>query len=235
MKTNNLKSKEKQYQTMVFENSKHGPCKMSIRATVMWRTDPKLLGFTLARHKFVAKMVAGNRRVLEVGCGDAFASRIVQPEVDELHSIDFDPIFISNAESRKESGWPVTYAVHDILKDGPYRNGGLFDAAFSLDVIEHIPRAREGVYLANIAKSIAPNGFFICGSPSLESQPYASKMSKLGHINCKTGPQLLAACGRHFKNVFLFGMNDEVLHTGFSPMCHYLFVLAVGPKAKPEK
>jgi len=26
-------------------------------------------------------------------------------------------------------------------------------------------------------------------------------------------------------------MNDEVLHTGFSPMCHYIFVLAVGNKS----
>ena len=30
---------------------------------------------------------------------------------------------------------------------------------------------------------------------------------------------------RHFHNVFLFSMNDEVVHTGFSPMAHYLLAL----------
>jgi hypothetical protein len=27
----------------------------------------------------------------------------------------------------------------------------------------------------------------------------------------------------------MFGMNDEVLQTGFGPMCHYLIALGVGP------
>ena len=42
-----------------------------------WRDDPKRLGFTLARYKFVAKMLAGYEQVLEVGCGDGFASVVV--------------------------------------------------------------------------------------------------------------------------------------------------------------
>jgi hypothetical protein len=28
----------------------------------------------------------------------------------------------------------------------------------------------------------------------------------------------------------MFGMNDEVLHTGYGPMCHYLWSVAVGKK-----
>ena len=30
---------------------------------------------------------------------------------------------------------------------------------------------------------------------------------------------------QYFENVFMFSMNDEVLHTGFAPMGHYLFAL----------
>ena len=227
---NNLKTKEFQYQQMVQKTANLGACKMSIRASVMWRTDPKLLLFTLARHKFVAKMFSGLDRALEVGCGDAFASRLLHPEVKEIHSIDFDPVFINDAQKRIEPGWPVTLAVHDILKDGPYIKGGQFYAAFSLDVVEHIPEKQEDLYVRNIASSLTPNGVFICGSPSIESQPYASPMSKEGHINCKSGKVLQSLLKKHFHNAFLFGMNDEVLHTGFTPMCHYLFVLAVGPK-----
>lgn len=215
---------------MIEQTNQLGSFLMSIRASTMWRIDPKLLSFTLARHKFVAKMFSGLDRVLEVGCGDAFASRLLHPEVKEIHSIDFDPVFINDAKKRVESGWPVTLAVHDILKDGPYVTGGQFDAAFSLDVVEHIPEKQEDLYVRNIASSLTPTGVFICGSPSIESQPYASPPSKEGHINCKSGKALQSLLKKYFHNVFLFGMNDEVLHTGFTPMCHYLFVLAVGPK-----
>jgi len=223
-------TKESQYQFMVEQTQRLGPVPMSIRASTMWRIDPKLLLFTLSRHKFVAKMLSGYDRVMEVGCGDAFASRLLHPEVKELHSLDFDPVFVEDARKRAEPGWPVTFAVHDILKDGPYLAGGAFDAAFSLDVVEHIPEEQEDVYVRNIAASLTSHGVFICGSPSIESQPYASPPSKEGHINCKSGKALQALLKKHFENAFLFGMNDEVLHTGFSPMCHYLFVLATTPR-----
>jgi len=212
---------------MVEQTQRMGSVPMSIRASTMWRVDPKLLLFTLSRHKFVAKMLSGYNRVVEVGCGDAFASRLLHPEVKELHSLDFDPVFVEDARQRAESGWPVTFAVHDILK-GPYLAGGAFDAALSLDVIEHIPQEQEDTYLKNICRSLKPGGIFICGSPSLESQPHASQGSKEGHINCKSGAQLKALLSKYYNHAFLFGMNDEVLHTGFSPLCHYLFVLSVG-------
>ena len=45
-------------------------------------------------------------------------------------------------------------------------------------------------------------------------------------------PRLRALMQRYFRNVFMFGMNDEVLHTGFAPMCHYLWSLAVGVRRR---
>jgi 2-polyprenyl-3-methyl-5-hydroxy-6-metoxy-1,4-benzoquinol methylase len=224
-------TREYQYQFMIdmMKDRSHAP--MGLRASMMWRLDPKLLGITLARHKFVAKMLTGYSRVLEVGCGDAFASRVLHPEVEEMHAIDFDDVFIEEARKHLEPEWPVTLAVHDMLT-GPYCAGGAFDAAFSLDVIEHIPIESEDSFLRNICLSIKPGGAFVCGSPSLESQEYASAPSREGHVNCKTGPDWKKLIGKYFDHVFLFGMNDEVLHTGFSPMCHYLFVLATGNKVK---
>jgi len=170
-------TKEPQYQYMLNQVNILGSVKMSIRASTMYRMDPKLLVFTLSRYKFVAKMLSGYDRVLEIGCGDGFASRLIHPEVKELHMIDFDPVFVDDAKTRAEESWPIKYAVHDIL-EGPYKQAGLFDAAFSLDVIEHIDPKDERVYLENICGSLTDNGVVICGSPSLESQPYASQGSK---------------------------------------------------------
>ncbi len=228
-KVEDKSTKEHQYNFIIDMQQKKGSIKMSYRSSAMWRIDPKLLLFTLSRHKYVAKMLSGQGRVLEVGCGDAFASRLLHPEVQELHAIDFDSVFIEEGQKNTEPDWPVTLAVHDIL-DGPYKVGGLFDAAFSLDVVEHIPNKDEHRYFENICASIKHGGVFICGAPSLESQTYASPASKDGHINCKSGEDLKKTLAKYFDHTFLFGMNDEVLHTGFSPMCHYTFVLATGNK-----
>ena len=65
----------------------------------------------------------------------------------------------------------------------------------------------------------------IIGIPSLESQVHASPQSKEGHVNCKSGKDLKRLLERFFYNVFLFSMNDEVVHTGFYPMAHYLLAV----------
>ena len=66
--------------------------------------------------------------------------------------------------------------------------------------------------------------------PSIESQRYASPQSKEGHINCKSGKELKLLMDKYFYDFFLFSMNDEVVHTGYEKMAHYLFVLCCGVK-----
>jgi hypothetical protein len=66
--------------------------------------------------------------------------------------------------------------------------------------------------------------------PSLESQPYASPGSKEGHVNCKSGKDFKDLMEKFFANVFLFSMNDEVVHTGFEKMAHYLIVVCTSKK-----
>ncbi|MBI3631029.1 MAG: class I SAM-dependent methyltransferase [Candidatus Sungbacteria bacterium] len=189
----------------------------------VWHDDPRRLTFVLARYKFVSKMLSGRKKVAELGCGDAFGSRVVQQEVGELHVYDFDPLFIEDIKQRASERWPLHARVHDVL-DGPLKEGP-FDAIYSLDVMEHIEKSKEDIYLSNLKKSLAPHGVLIVGMPSLESQSHASPQSKIGHINCKSGKDLKAVLEKHFHNVFLFSMNDEVVHTGFAPMAHYLFGL----------
>ena len=121
----------------------------------------------------------------------------------------------------------MTPRVHDIVNGVlPYQ----YDAIYSLDVIEHINREDEHGYLANLRGSLDDAGVLIIGTPSIESQQYASSQSKIGHINCKTGAELKALLQRYFVNVFLFSMNDEVVHTGFYPLAHYLIAICCGKK-----
>jgi hypothetical protein len=84
--------------------------------------------------------------------------------------------------------------------------------------------------LGNICQSIGPRGTLVIGTPSQESQPHASALSREGHVNCKTEDELRQTMRRFFENVFVFGMNDEVVHTGYGPMCHYRFAICTGAK-----
>lgn len=206
-----------------------GQTMLGVNVNFTWFLDPKRLTFTLSRYKFVAKMLQNMESVAELGCGDAFASRIVAQSVGHLTATDFDPLFIEEA-SKNQPGYEkkVSLLVHDILQ-APIP-GEKFDAIFSCDVLEHIEKENEDKFFVNSVSSLKPNGTFIIGTPSLSSQVHASQRSKEGHVNCKNGEELVELCKRYFTNVFLFGMNDEVLHTGHSEMCHYYFALCVNQK-----
>ncbi len=198
-----------------------GPC-----ASMIWRRDPRRMAIVLSRYKFVAKMLAGKATALEVGCSDGFQMRIVLQVVPKMHGVDYDPNFIDWAQRHAEKEQlNATFSVCDVIAGPP---PGPHEAAYSLDVIEHIPLEHEAAFLGNIASALTPDGVCIVGTPNITAHEYASKWSKEGHINLKSAETLKAAMLEHFTNVFMFSMNDEVVHTGFSPMAHYLFAMGVG-------
>lgn len=173
------------------------PVEMGYMASHMMRSDPKHIAFTASRYKFVAKMLEGKRNVLEVGCGDGFFSAIVGQHVDKLTLTD------------KDKG--------QCILEGPIATS--FDAGYALDVLEHIED--EDTFLHNFRISV--NGPVIIGMPSLESQAHASELSHQGHVNCKTRDELRWTMRKHFSEVFIFSMNDEVIHTG-NMACYFMAI-----------
>lgn len=200
--------------------------RLGANTSTIYQNDPKLLLFTLSRYKFVSKMFAGFENVLEVGCQEGFGAQIICKEVTAYTGVDFYLPHINSAKERNTAP-NAKYETHDIL-NGPIERD--FDGVFALDVLEHIVPEKEDLFLQNICGSLTPHGSVILGMPSFESQKYASKASKAGHVNCKNGENFRNLLKNYFHNCFLFSMNDEVLHTGFSPMSHYLFVLASNKK-----
>lgn len=179
---------------------------------MLWRDDPRMLGIRMARYKFVAKMLPACTSVLEIGAGDGLLSRIIATEVGQLTRCDLDP-----------QGEGVIEADATVSLPGRW-----YDGVFALDVLEHVSSDREDAFLRNIVSVLSTHGTCIIGMPSAESQPYASVVSKAGHVNCKTEAQLRDLLKKYFHNVYLFGMNDETLHTGFGPMCQYRLALCTG-------
>jgi hypothetical protein len=190
-----------------------------------WKHDAKHLCISLSRYKFVSKMFEGYDSVLEIGAGDSFKSRIVSQSVKNLTLSDHTNINKQNYDiisDKKEK-----YIIHNFLEKKLNKK---YQGIYALDVIEHIEKKNENKFITNILHSLKKNGSLILGCPSIESQKYASKISKLEHINCKNKTELRKIMLNYFNFVFSFSMNDEVLHTGFDKMSHYIFAVCCGKK-----
>jgi len=225
-------TKEPQYSEIISHHQEHGPAELGMMLSHTWYEDPKRLGFVLARYKFVSKMLVGKDLVLEVGCGSGFGSHIVSRTVKHIQAIDFDPLFIEEAQRLNNAKYPIGFRVWDIVKN-PITNGptdGIYDAAYSLDVLEHIPKEDEQRFFAHIYKALNKDGVLIIGMPSKSSSHLASSQSKKGHINLKTQEELREVMSSYFKNIFSFGMNDEMIHVGHPDMTHYLFCIGTGKR-----
>ena len=181
-----------------------------------FRRDPQHLAFWAARYKHVSRLLAGEKRVIEVGCGTGFMGAMVAQTVGLLVQTDINPPKGSAIEQ-----WNPA--------ERPYRKGK-FTAAYALDVLEHIAPRDEDEFIENICASLTEHSTLVIGMPSLESQAYARPESREAHVNCKTEGGLRETMQRHFVKVFLFTMADESLGTAFAALAHYRLALCAIPR-----
>ena len=193
------------------------------------------LEFILARYKFVAKMLQNREhlKVLDLGCGEGLGDLLIAQNCgcDKIVGIDFmeDDIKWANENIANEK---MEFLHKDFMGEDIFSGRG--DCVVSLDVVEHIPVEQEDEYLKTICLNLAPDGIAVIGTPNVTMHPYASPWNKEAHINNYSQERLYAALSKYFKNVFIFGMNDEVLHTGFYPMSCYIMALCCGKRNKKE-
>ena len=158
-------TREPQYSRCVELKNTIGLTTLGLMTNQVWYDDPRRLTFLLARYKFVAKMLSGRKNAGEVGCGDAFGTRVVLQEVPDVTVYDFDPVFIEDIRARQDERWRLRAEMHDIVRAPLPRK---HEALFSLDVIEHIAGKDEHDYLVNLRDLLVPEGVLIIGTPSIE-------------------------------------------------------------------
>lgn len=210
--------------------------KLGTRTSFSIYDDPIHIVFVLARYKFIARMLAGKTSVLEIGCGDGIGTLIVAEFVDRVIAVDMDKQLIESNKKMLTRIKNIQFQAFDYCKDTPRGqprfNRGQFDAVFSIDVMEHIPKTLEPTFMTHTCMNLKQHGICIIGTPNVTADQYASVSSRGYHINLKSQDSLRKLLETYFYNVFMFSMNDEVVHTGFGPMAHYLFGIGVGVKKK---
>lgn len=195
--------------------------------TFTYYSDPRRVCFMLSRYKFCSKMLFGRDKVLEVGCGDAFGTPLVAQDVGQVMGVDWDPTLINSNIQRLTQFKNCSFKQHDIVSAV---TGWQYDGAYSLDVIEHVDNKSEDDFIKNITSGLSDDGILIIGTPNVAAEAYASESSKVGHINLKDSADLKRLVSKYMKTVLMFSMNDDVVHTGFFPMAHYLFAVGIGVK-----
>ncbi|NQU61392.1 MAG: class I SAM-dependent methyltransferase [Rhodospirillales bacterium] len=192
-----------------------------------YANDPKRIAFVAARYKFAAKMLDGCKTAIEVGCGDGFGAPIVADAVGALIGTDINEDMLADIRGRLSFVENASFEYVD-FREGPYSKP--VNAIYLIDVIEHIAPKEEAGFMENLAASLEDHGVLLIGTPNKTADQYASEWSKKGHINLKTHETLKKLGEAYFQTVFMFGMNDEVIHTGFPAMSHFLWALCVTPK-----
>jgi len=185
----------------------------------LWN-DPKRLAFVLSRYKFAAKMGCKQRTVLELGCSEGIGSPILGEFAKQYTGVDMDQEAIVSA--KKNFGEDKFTFIEDDFLGNTY---GTFETVISLDVVEHIQPDSESRFFETIVKNLGSDGIGIVGTPNITSVPYASPASQAGHVNMFSAQRLKSTMEHYFHNVFIFGINDEIVHTGFAAMAHYLICL----------
>lgn len=192
-----------------------------------FRDDPKRLAFVLSRYGFAARLACRDRSVLELGCSEGIGTHLLAKRAIQYTGVDLDLEAIESARIKFSD--PKFSFIHD---DFLGRNYGKFGAVISLDVVEHILPEFESIYFDTVANNTEEDGFCIIGTPNITAAAYASVTSNLGHVNLYSQERLVKVLGNYFDFVLPFGINDEMVHTGYAAMSHYLICLAFNKRSK---
>ena len=209
------------------ENIQSDTVRLGRYASNDYMKDPIHLGIVASRYKFCARMLQDFPQVMEVGCGDGYGSAIVASAVQHLTCTDINTKLLQENRDRHHMFQNITYEFFD-FRDALYPKK--MDGIYLVDVIEHIYKEEENRFMTHLTASLSDYGSMIIGTPNKSAEQYASACSREAHVNLKDHTALLELARRFFYNVFLFGMNDEVLHTGYPQMAHYLWVLCTSPR-----
>jgi 2-polyprenyl-3-methyl-5-hydroxy-6-metoxy-1,4-benzoquinol methylase len=184
--------------------------------------SPRRLLHCMSYYKFASKLIGAGKRVLDIGCGEGIGTWLLAVENGFSHGVDLDEDAIACARRNFDHDPRIRFSCEDFLQAPPQE----WDAVVNFDLVEHILPENVPVFWSQLTQNLAHDGILVVGTPNITSDQYAGPVARAGHVNLYSGERLRAEMGEHFHHVFLFAGNDEVVHTGFLPMAHYL--LAVG-------
>jgi 2-polyprenyl-3-methyl-5-hydroxy-6-metoxy-1,4-benzoquinol methylase len=112
-------------------------------------------------HLYALRKIRGARRVLDVGCGTGYGSAIAASHVREVVAIDVseETVVWAKAKHHLDNLTFMTMPATELSFPDAY-----FDAAYSIQVIEHIEDAE--LHLSEVVRVLKPGARFVVATPN---------------------------------------------------------------------
>jgi SAM-dependent methyltransferase len=146
----------------------------------------------LHRYALACRAVAG-RRVLDLGCGSGYGSRLLRAAGAQVVSVDLD-----RAAARCP---PAARARGEQL---PFRDAS-FDAVVCFETLEHLPA--PGALVREVARVLARDGFALLSTPDREIYSGRAGNRNPYHLAELTHGELRSLLAQSFRAVALYGQS----------------------------
>lgn len=175
--------------------------------------DPEFVAQHLSAYAFMRPQIAG-QRVLEIGVGDGYGAAYLAEAAHEMVGIDVTPGNIPWARAKYPKP-NLTFQFCEGLRF-PCEDG-VFDAAGTFQVIEHLPEPQLLPWLREIHRVLKPGGRLYVSTLNLEharkpGQPYHKLIY---HEQEFTAPELEGLLRQVFPCVTLYGLHPTLTHRLF--------------------
>ena len=166
-------------------------------------------------YKFAAKMIGGEKRVLDIGCGDGLGTWILAKECGSAKGIDQDREAIAVAQKNWREK-RIAFECSRLAELQPR----IWDAVVSLDADREFKTKNKRSFFVALKQNLSHDGIAILGIPGFLRQRSLRKKTK----------RLEGEMRRCFRHVFMFSACDEMIHAGVSDSANHF--IAVGCRSK---
>ena len=200
-------------------NQKSACFTLGAHTSFQFSRSPRRLLFGMSRYKFAQKMIGRYKDILELGCSDGFYAQLLAEKAKSVFGVDFDEEALKQAKVSIRDN--MVFACDNFLG----KVYGKYDAVVSFDVIEHTLLKNEDTFMETVCKNLTQYGIAVIGTPNILAMPHSCSVVREAHVNEYSAKRLKSLMDKYFHNAFMFSQNDEMVHTGFSPMAHYLIAI----------
>jgi SAM-dependent methyltransferase len=104
------------------------------------------------------RLLGGRSIALDLGCGVGRITQALADHFDQVVGVDISEAMIAQAVTLNRHGDRCRYVSGDLSQF----TDNTFDLAFSVYVIQHIPRRMQGDILRGLVRVLKPDGLLIC-------------------------------------------------------------------------
>ncbi|OUU21232.1 MAG: hypothetical protein CBB97_16605 [Candidatus Endolissoclinum sp. TMED37] len=136
--------KKKSHQILYETSQKFGQTSLGMNSNFMWNIDPKKLFISMARYKFVSRVLEGKKNVLEIG-GEPFRSRIVKQNVKNLTVYTKEEFTYNESLDNKNKNFKINFRLQNLDQIKVNKNNTKFDGIYALDFINKLSKKKRKI------------------------------------------------------------------------------------------